>query len=59
MISACSSASSLGVQAPTQQAKTPTTSKTQQTSQPQDTVQLSLAAKAAISGDVDHDGDSH
>jgi len=29
-----------------------------QTTAPQDTVQLSSAAKAAL-GDVDHDGDSH
>ena len=28
-------------------------------SAPQDTVQLSQAAKAAVSGDADHDGDSH
>jgi hypothetical protein len=26
---------------------------------PQDTVQLSSQAKAAATGDVDHDGDSH
>jgi hypothetical protein len=26
---------------------------------PQDSVQLSAAAKKALSGDVDHDGDSH
>jgi hypothetical protein len=26
---------------------------------PQDTVQLSHAAQKALSGDVDHDGDSH
>ena len=26
---------------------------------PQDTIQLSAQAKAAATGDVDHDGDSH
>jgi hypothetical protein len=30
----------------------------QQTTQPQDTVHLSAAAKKAASGDADHDGDS-
>jgi hypothetical protein len=59
MISACSSASSLGAPAPTQQTQTPATAKTQQVSCPEDTVHLSPAAKAATSGDVDHDGDSH
>jgi hypothetical protein len=59
MISACSSASSLGAQAPTQQTQTAATSKTPQASRQEDTVHLSPAAKAATSGDVDHDGDSH
>jgi hypothetical protein len=31
----------------------------QKSAAPQDTVQLSAAAKAAAGGDADHDGDSH
>ena len=33
--------------------------KPQQTPARQDSVQLSQAAQAALSGDADHDGDSH
>jgi hypothetical protein len=43
---------------PVAQAETPQTASAKQ--QPkQDSVQLSPQAKAAASGDVDHDGDSH
>jgi len=57
MISACSSASSLGAQAPTQQTQTASKPKPQETSSPEDTVQLSPAARAASS--AASTGDKH
>jgi len=57
MINPVSSASATPQALPAQTVVQP---KAQKSSEPaQDTVHLSAAAKAAASGDVDHDGDSH
>jgi hypothetical protein len=41
------------------QSGTHQTASTKESQPPQDSVQLSAVAKAAASGDADHDGDSH
>jgi len=55
MISPISSSTAVPVSSVPTQSPAPKAS----SAAPQDTVQLSPQAKAAASGDVDHDGDSH
>lgn len=58
MISPVSAVSSYTPADATKSVAQPKSTPSQKTELPQDTVQLSAAAKAAA-GDVDHDGDSH